>query len=338
MPNPAPRLKVHGNGLPAEFGNAVFPEWAFPPVNDRTADYLAACRRGYATMARSRVAITGLARDIGGILPATIRRLGHLGRCFADHRVIVYENDSADDTPRHLHAWAKSDRRVQVISERRGDPVNPQSRCLNRAGRMARYRSRCHELVLSACGHFDAVIVVDLDLLGGWSTDGLAHTFGQSDWDFVGANGIIYRRAGLRMNAARQYDTWALRFDERLTPLTSAVAGGFLRQRGEPLVAVTSCFGGLGVYRMDAYRAGRYAADDLEHATFHRSLRDAGHGRLFLNPSQIVVYGRRRRFGDALAHAVVRSWEAVVGRRTPQGRRYAWNVPGTATPIRPAAA
>jgi hypothetical protein len=55
-------------------------------------------------------------------------------------------------------------------------------------------------------------------------------------------------------------------------------------------VPVVSCFGGLGIYRMACLKAGSYDADDPGHATFHDRLRRAGMGRLFLNPSQIVLH------------------------------------------------
>jgi hypothetical protein len=299
----------------ADFQGVAFPEHAFPPEPSEAETYFAACRRGYAAMAELRVAITGLARDLGPVLPVTMQRIENLGRRFADYRVVVYENDSRDNTRSALVRWAKSNRRVELISEVRGDPVNPTTRSLARADRMAAYRTRCQEAVLASCAGFDATIVLDFDILGGFSSDGIASSFGQPGWDFVGANGLICRRHGLRMNALRQYDTWALRFDPKLTPLSTSVAGGLVYERGGPLVPVTSCFGGLGIYTMEAFRAGRYGTDDLEHATFHRSLRAAGFGRLFLNPNQLVIYGRRHRFGDRLVAALVQLARAGGGRR-----------------------
>jgi hypothetical protein len=290
----------------ADFTGAVFPEQAFPPPACHAEDYFAACRRGYGLMAETRVAITGLARNLGHVLPLTIQRLENLGRCFADYRVVIYENDSSDDTRLVLARWARGNPRVHVVAEVLDDPVNPATRCLERAARMASYRRRCQEEVLARCGHFDATVVVDLDVQGGFSLDGIASSFGQPGWDFVGANGLICRRHGLRLNALRQYDTWALRLDADLTPLSTAAAGGIVFDRGLPLVPVTSCFGGLGIYSMAAYRAGSYGTEDLEHATFHRSLIARGRGRLFLNPSQLVIYGRRHRFGDRLIAGLVR--------------------------------
>jgi hypothetical protein len=312
-PRRQPPLDVTG----VDFLGRAFPERAFPPVAGGAAAFLAACRRGYAAMAAARVAITGLARNVADVLPLSIGRVEDLGGLFADYRVIVYENDSTDDTRGQLERWARANRRVHVVSEDLHDPVNPTTRCLARAERMAHYRRRCQELVLARCGQFDATIIIDLDILGGWSLDGIASTFGSRDWDFVGANGLVFRRHGLEPNHVRQYDTWALRFDADLTPLPTASAGGIVFGRGEPLVPVTSCFGGVGVYTMDAFRAGRYATDDLEHATFHRAMIAGGFPRLWLNPSQIVVYGRRHRFGDGLAGAVLDAAAWVTGRRRP---------------------
>lgn len=301
----------------AAFAAVEFPESGFPPPPELAAAYGAVCRRGYSSMAGLRVAITGLARDVGHVLPLTMRRIERLAGCFADYRVFAYENDSRDDTGRLLAHWARDNRRVEAATENRADPVNPATRCLDRAARMAFYRGRCREAVLERCGDFDAVILIDFDVPGGFSLDGVASTFGHDGWDFVGSNGLICRRRGLDLDARRQYDTWALRFDAALTPLSTRRAGGLVYERGSPLVPVTSCFGGLGVYTMDAFRAGEYAVGDLEHAVFHRTMAARGHARLFLNPSQLVVYGRRRRFGDGLVGMVRRGWRAVRGRHIP---------------------
>lgn len=297
-----------------DFFGTEFPEDAFPTASELAAAYRQACHRGYAAMAGMRVAITGLARNIGDLLPLTIARIERFASRFADYRVILYENDSTDATKPLLLRWQGSNRRVLVTIEDCNDPANPTTRCLARAERMARYRERCQSIVLEHCGNFDATIVLDLDVAGGWSEDGVANSFGQRDWDFIGTNGLIYRREGLNFNALRQYDMWALRLDERLTPIPTSQAGRHVYHRGEPLVPVTSCFGGMGIYRMEAFRQGRYGTADCEHAVFHRHLIEAGFSRLFLNPSQILVYGRRHRFGDTAIASLLRTWNAFTGK------------------------
>ena len=76
------------------------------------------------------------------------------------------------DTPAVLRRWAADDSRVTVTCADLSDPVNPGTRCPARAERMAAYRRRCQEGVLSACAGFDFAVIVDLDILGGRSSPG----------------------------------------------------------------------------------------------------------------------------------------------------------------------
>ena len=58
-----------------------------------------------------------------------------------------------------------------------------------------------------------------------------------------------------------------------------------------PMLPVESCFGGLGVYRMACLLACSYGGGgDSEHVVFHDRMRRSGLGRLYLNPSQIVLH------------------------------------------------
>lgn len=292
---------------------AWFVEEDFPPAPDRAEEYSRFCRRGYARMRQRRVVIAGLCRDVEHILPATILRIEWLAALFAAARIVVYENDSCDRTAVMLRRWAAHDRRVTAITETMSDPVNPNRRCASRAARMAAYRGRCQQEILDHHRDFDAVIVVDMDVMGGWSEAGVANTFGHDDWDVVGSNGLIYRRSGFVVNALRQYDTWAYRSDEQLRPLPSRNIAPFVPERGTPPIRVGSCFGGLGVYRMEAFAAGRYDGNDCEHVTFHRTLRGRGFSRIFLNPSQITLYGRRHRSADRAVGCVLRAWSRLGG-------------------------
>lgn len=291
-----------------------FPEEDFPTAAVRRAEYLRICRRGYARMKQRRVVIAGLCRDVEPILPATILRIERLASLFADARIVVYENDSQDGTKLLLRQWAVGDRRVTAVTENIGQPVNPVRRCVARASRMAAYRARCQRMILDRHPHFDAVALLDMDLVGGWSEDGVANTFGHDDWDVVGANGLVYRRVGVAVNELRQYDTWAYRRHESLQPLESAVVSTIVPLRGQPLVRVGSCFGGLAIYRMEAFAAGSYGGDDCEHVAFHRSLAQRGLSRIFMNPSQLTLYGRRHRSTDPAVQAMLRFWSTLSGR------------------------
>lgn len=282
------------------FSEVTFPEAVFPASESKASEYRQRVFAGLARMRQSSVVVCGLARNVAEVLPVTLARVERLGELFADYRVILFENDSRDGTAAVLTEWSRRNPRGRVLSETLGDCVNPTARCLRRAERMARYRNRYLDVVKSEFADFTHAIVLDTDLKGGWSLDGLADTFGHDAWDFVGSNGIIFKRLKRDWNVPVQYDAWAFRLDDKMTPLPVHAVNAMQWQRGQPLVPVTSCFGGLGVYRMPALLAAGYDGWDSEHVPLHQQMRQNGDDRLFLNPSQITVYGRRQRTWDRL--------------------------------------
>ncbi len=277
-----------------------FRESEFAPAESNRDDFHDRVLLGQKRMKTRRVVLAGLTRNIGDRVERLRQRVERTASHFADFRVVLFENDSGDDTADRLRAWAGSDRRVHLLQQTFGDPVHPQARDLQRVSRMAHYRDQYHRFIAANFSDFEHVIVFDTDLAGGWSDAGIADSFGQaSPWDVIGANGIIYKRHRWHWNRYVQYDAWALRRRGSDTPLSTREANRLTWRRGEPLVAVNSCFGGLAIYRTEAFLAGRYAGGDCEHVTLHRDLRAHGYKECFLNPSQIVVYGRKRRTHDA---------------------------------------
>ena len=266
-----------------------FPEQQFPCRDEFRESYLRHLQIGRERMSHSRVVICGLCRDVRHFLPKIAARVERLGSLFRDYRVVLFENDSVDATLEFLLDWQTRNNRVTVLSERMNKARYPQMRSSDRSMQMAEYRNRYRDFVVQHYPDFDAVLVVDTDLAGGWSYDGLANTFGHDDWDFVGSSGLR------RINDERgsdwsQFDVWAFRAMGHPEPHSPTEIGCTLFERGEPLIPVLSCFGGLGVYRMQAVISGQYGGPDMEHAVFHEQLRANGFPRLYLNPSQITLY------------------------------------------------
>ena len=311
---------------------AAFPEELWPPTVEPHA-YEARVARGRETMRHKRVVICGLARDIAPFLPNTIRRIEQLGELFADYRVVVYENDSLDDTREILLKWAKRCPRVHVLSDRLQAPVNRQIRCPLRGTRMALYRNKYRDFVARHFADFDTCIVADMDLPGGWSYDGISNSFGWDDWDVVGSYGVIFQRIRYRLNVPVHFDAWAYREQGSFAPMPTGVVNRYYWQRGESLVPVYSCFGGLAVYRMDALLSARYEGGDCEHVPLHRKMQEQGFSRIYLNPSQLVHYGRKHKRWDSLLTACQRAAAFCCGDRIPYLRALFGMSP--APPIRP---
>ena len=289
--------------LPASSGPAgLMPKARCEPTSVLDHRGLAGRQR----MRRSRAVICGLARDVAGALASTIRAVEELGQMFADYRVIIFENDSRDGTNELLTAWSGDNPRVRILSELLRHPINRPVRCLQRAARMASYRNRYLAELDRAFADFDYAIVVDTDLGGDWNTNGLATSFSYPDWDFVGAYGILQIRMG-RQRVPVHYDAWAYRAAGNFTPLSTKEVNQMLLEVRNDLHPVSSCFGGLGIYRMPVLLSGYYSGEDCEHVTLHRRLHAAGYDRMFLNSAQTTNYGEKtasawRRFRGAIDH------------------------------------
>lgn len=266
-----------------------FPEHLFPCRDDLRAEYQERIEVGRRRMSTRRAVFCGLCRDVRHFLPKFAARIERLGPFFRDYRVVLFENDSRDATLEFLHDWRAANDRVHVLTDRLGTVRYPQIRSSERAGHMAEYRNRYRDFAVAHFGEFDDLLVFDTDLAGGFSYDGLAHTYSFDDWDFVGSHGLL-RYDGAEGWEWRLFDAWAFRAIGHPHPHSSSEVSMTLFDRGEPMLPVLSCFGGLGVYRMAAMKSARYGSPDQEHCELHSRMRERGFGRMFLNPSQIALY------------------------------------------------
>ena len=266
-----------------------FPEGLFPVRRESLASYRERVDIGRIRMSQSRTVICGLCRNVRHFLPRFAARAERLGAMFSDYRVVLFENDSNDATLEFLRDWQGKNERVHILSERLGTIRYPQIRSGERGTRMAEYRNRYRDFAVEHFSDFDCAIVIDTDLPGGWSYDGLANTFGFEDWDFVGSNGLIHEH-GDDFSDWRQFDAWAFRSVDHPEPHSTFEVSSMVFERGDAPLRVFGCFGGLGVYRMDAFRTCRYRGTDCEHVELHNQMRLAGFNRLYLNPSQIALY------------------------------------------------
>jgi hypothetical protein len=262
-----------------------FNEDHWPCVVVHQDSYAMSNNHGRMKMGRTRAVLCGLARDLGTSIHRTIFCIERLGAMFADYRVVVFENDSQDETLPHLRSWHVANSRVTILSETLGHPRWPPVRDHERMRQLAYYRNRYRAHVVDHFGDFDYVIVLDTDLAG-WSTDGVVNTIGHSGWDVVAANGLSPWRGRHIF-----YDCWAFRALGHPEPHTDLVPlKAMVFPRGTPLVPVLSCFNGLAVYRMAAMHAADYDGSDCEHAALHLKMRLSGFTNIFLNPSMITLY------------------------------------------------
>jgi hypothetical protein len=264
---------------------------------------------GMARLAHSKVAFVGLARNCAVRLAENLGRLEYLVRSCKSWALHIEENDSTDQTLEVLQAFAEVHKQATFTSQTLGREHYGAEFAGRRTIALAEYRDACQRWVRDCAADADYVIVIDWDQWGGWSHTGLLNGIG---WlvEMPGAYGMasvsLVEHPVMAIGEDKkpaitkgflQYDCWALRgvgqsrcyFDDYTAGL-----GGWKHQWlppvGSPPVLVSSAFGGLCIYRTEAFLQGTYdGVKDCEHVPYHASIAKATGQHLYLNPSQRCV-------------------------------------------------
>lgn len=259
-----------------------FPESLYPSVSP---DYFDRVADGIDIMRSKRVLICGICRDIEHNVQNIMSKLYRLGSMFRSYDIFIYENDSEDKTlSKIVESSARLNMPVTIENEKLNLKPHRQDKSEYRREIMAYARNKYLDFIKKYT--HDYVIVCDLDIKVGWSYEGIANSF-SFGLDAVGSNGIIYQRDDIGQLRKMFYDTWAFR------PVVEQEEKNYNLlefKRGEPILEVESCFGGLCIYKRDCITDSmRYTKDDCDHVTLHTQMRQDGR-KIYINPSQIVVY------------------------------------------------
>jgi hypothetical protein len=195
-----------------------------------------------------KVIICGVCKDTEKAVNFTIDNIESLGKRFADYAVIIYENNSSDNTSALYQKWAMHNHRVHFVSE----VFKPSELCHSRTENIARARNVVLSLARdSQYDGFKYLIMADLDFFKvPWPIrEILAVTELPLEWDCVCANGVNQDENIL--------DIYSFR-DARF-PLGPEVMGDRswwdkmdqirFKMEGDDLWPVYSAFGGLAIYK-----------------------------------------------------------------------------------------
>ena len=245
---------------------------------------------------RQKLAIVSICRDGMPYLANTLRLVDELAGLWRDCAYYVFENDSTDETAAVLddfaiRQWGTVEHDTLGGEDSRG--FEPE-----RTVRLAKCRTRCQEWVRKHAADAGYVMVLDTDPHGGFSVDGVLNSLGwfcemmgesfhRREPGAMASYSLFLRKEAGGIGVAA-YDAWAARLnhweDDRnmqwfhlLTPPV-----------GSPPIPMNSAFGGLCLYRREAYLAGVYEGGDCEHVSHHRAMQRAGY-QLFLNPGSRYV-------------------------------------------------
>jgi glycosyltransferase involved in cell wall biosynthesis len=228
-----------------------------------------------------------LARNVAANLPYIAQVTAQIGRRFRKYAVVIFENDSTDNTlaelQSQLEVWP-----VHILrSATYGDQAWPHKRLAARAVAMGNYRTELQTMVRDKFSNYDFALTLDSDLQY-IDVDGVFHSLSHiADCSGVASYGLRRSKDGRRFD---QYDVWAYRsLDRGWAPYPNG-SPAVMRAHHSiamPPFQVLSAFGGMALYKMKPYLKGCYTSSvdvDCEHVCFHRHML-----KLVLNPAQVTV-------------------------------------------------
>jgi hypothetical protein len=270
------------------------------PVGEFVEPYAARVAMGVDRLRHSRVAFVGLARNCAEPLAHNLLMAERVGRSCKGWQLHIESNDCEDKTLEVLASFCNEYKQATFHYQMLGRHHYPSEFSGRRTIALAEYRDACQKWVRACAFDADYVIVVDWDARGGWSEGGLLNGLG---WlvELQGAYGMastsLFQHNFGHGPQWLHYDLWALRGvgqpDCYYDTYRNNIGGwGFqwLPPVGSPPVLVASAFGGMCIYRTEAYLKGTYdGVHDVEHVPFHQSIARATGRHLYLNPSQRML-------------------------------------------------
>lgn len=259
-----------------------------PPHEKYTSIYNHHVELGKNIIKNKKVAVVGLARDCGDKIQKSIDNIKNLD-C-EELKIFIFENDSTDNTKDILKSLSSLHDNIFFKSVDNNSPYLT-GLSSERTKALSEYRNYCLNWVKENCIEYDYTIVLDLDADIGFSINGI---YNSVSWLDSTPNAGGMSSYSLLLNVTHQsvnlfhYDTFAIRLNDWEPTNDRDKNNGFrfiLPIIGSEPFHLYSCFGGLSIYKTEAFVKGIYSHElGCEHVGFHKSLHDKGY-KMYLNPS-----------------------------------------------------
>jgi hypothetical protein len=264
-----------------------------------------------------KVVIYGLARDVSGVIESGLNIVSGLGKGFEDYKIVIFENDSSDNTRDIIKSRAKIDKNIILITCcNEGDcdcklkmkhPKVDGAMVKSRIEKMAQIRNRCLNYIKENLHDYDYVVSVDLDIAGGIFLDGYVSAFANKNWDVLAARGLhpipLIHSLSIIPSFKPEiiYDAFAFtpfgvdnEYEQKYYVKHHFVQQELQKNKiGSDPVRVNSAFNGLAIYKMESILPDNVLYGHktrCEHTDLHISILN-NNGRIYLDPSIIINIG-----------------------------------------------
>lgn len=248
-------------------------------------------KEGYFEAKKSKINICALARDCAGSIVNNKAKIEELGSYFKDYKIIIFENDSSDNTRDLVKEWEKENSKVHLIKcvnnkecifkNKKGYDYGQISK--KRILKMGYYREQYLDIVKKSDFEYMLVIDIDLDLTYFHNNSFLNILAKNTNWDAVAIN-CRANVPGTMGFMTIPYDAIAFSLDKNiyneLENVSKKMITNFLNlykvyNSNDEFVKVGSAFNGVCIYKTDSIRNSTYLNNGeimCEHLIFHKNI------------------------------------------------------------------
>lgn len=276
-----------------------------------TDEYKSMVSNGYNIASTKRILILCLARDVEYNIEMTRNKLESIGRDFLEYKIVIFENDSDDETRNSINNWCLENNNVELmdccdigncnclLKNSKGYDLGPISK--GRMNKMRYYRERLLRYATNKYYYYDYTMIYDFDISGVIYKDGLMTSFSKdNEWDMVFSNGL-QSFPKITMSNLVLYDSLAyipddINYDHDLSLISLDKRQMMLKKHkiGDNIVKSKSGFNGMAIYKMDAISNSSYMNTEkyCEHIDLHYDMYNNGYDRIYYNPSMVLFVGQ----------------------------------------------
>ena len=254
------------------------------------------------------IIICGILRNAEKGLHRNIPVVDRLCHHFKDFHIVIYENDSTDNTKEVLRVWSNTNpEKIHVLLE---DTVKKESVFSAKAVRkdpfvrtqkLGECRNRYLSYIEEQGWGADFLMVIDLDVAHIDEKAILTSFNSDVDWDAVAAFGYSLSPKFKR----RYHDSFALtEYGDENNPQTHEKVVGLADKYGklkptDEWIRVYAAFCGIAIYKFEALKGFRYVTypnDDpvvkcrCEHYSAGKYMAKRGYDKFYINPGMVLKY------------------------------------------------
>lgn len=253
---------------------------------------------GYGLAPHKKIVIAGLCRNASAYIEKNLQIASMIGSYFKDHRIVIYENDSLDNTREILQRYAQEDPHIIVLGKDEGTEDMYKIGSLHpvRFEKMAYFRNKYLSYIRQHLDDYDYMMVIDWDMNGSTDINGIMNSIGrEDDWGAIGTSGKMHPHGTFGMMAIN-YDVLAVRFhhvrywetSQWKNVLFNLFYQEYHRLFYRDLEPVLSTFHGIVIYKMSAIPKGSWYSTEYgcEHIGFNSRIRN-----VYINPHWKSYFG-----------------------------------------------